>query len=602
MTTSYYDPPATAGCMPKDYTPRMKRLTAVLALFSALSAQACMSSSLILHVMPDGTGQAIVKSQVFDAGIRAFDAMFPERPAEAPKLEDLLPAMSEGELQREFGALVRLSSTKLDKTPDGGVRTTTIDFDDIRALRLRFPPVFMSMSHGFGMDGIGDQPLITFAVKPHENGDRLLLVKLPDQRLPATSPQDQQVTTFQPGSQEELLFKKAIKGAAVRFYVELEQPLLRTNAPQQKANRATILDLDLDKMINAMDEPRVRRMMQQGSLQEVLWQVGDLPGAVVPVDHEIFLEYEPARAAQQPAAAAPAAQAPPDTEIYLAPMRIVNGTLDIGPAVNITNNPGYDNQPFFTLDSRSVLFTSVRGPAGTTQTDIYRYDLMPRTIARVTNTPESEYSPTVTPSGNLSVIRVELDEAKTQRLWQFTIDGRDPRPVLENVKPVGYHAWADNRTLALFVLGRPAPGPPATLQLADTETGSAAVLASDIGRSIQRIPGPSSRSGISFVQRERTGDGPNDVRLVIKELNPSTREISVLTPAVEGSTEADTAWTPDGTLLMVKGRSLYGWKRGESGWKEIATLERLSLPGATRLAVSPNGAWLALVGPPRLSR
>lgn len=581
--------------MPKDYTPPMNRLTAALALGSALSAQACMSSTLVLHVMPDGTGQAIVRSQVFEAGIRAFDAMFPERPAEAPKLEDLLPAMSEGELQREFGPLVRLNSTKLDKTPDGGVRTTTIDFDDVRRLRLRFPPIFMSMSHGFGMDGLGDQPLITFAVKPHENGDHLLLVTLPDQRLPAQTPQEQPVTTFQPGSPEELLFKKAIKGAAIRFYVELEQPLLRTNAPAQKASRATILDLDLDKMINAMDEPRVRRMMGQGSLQEVLWQVGDLPGAVVPVDREIFLEYEPSRAPPQPAPPAPpAAQAPPDTEVYLAPMRVTNGALEIGPAIDVTNNRGYDNQPFFTPDSRSLLFTSVRGPAGTTQTDIYRYDITPRTIARVTDTAESEYSPTVTPAGALSVIRVELDEARTQRLWQFTLDGRDPRPVLANVKPVGYHAWADDRTLALFVLGQPA-----TLRIADTGTGSATVIASDIGRSIQRIPGTSSRSGISFVQKER-GDGA--VRLVIKELNPSTREISVLTPAVDGSTEADTAWTPDGTLLMVKGGTLYGWRRGESGWKEITSLERLSLPGASRLAVSPNGAWLALVGPPRQSR
>jgi len=215
----------------------------------------------------------------------------------------------------------------------------------------------------------------------------------------------------------------------------------------------------------------------------------------------------------------------------------------------------------------------------------------------VTNTPESEYSPTVTPSGNLSVIRVELDAAKTQRLWQFTLDGRDPRPVLENVKPVGYHAWSDDHTLALFVLGQPA-----TLQLADAGPGAAVVLASDIGRSLQRIPGASSKSAISFVQRERSADGVGPGRFVIKELNPATREISVLTPAVEGSTEADTAWTPDGTLLMVKGPALYGWKRGESGWKEIATLERLGLPAASRLAVSPNGGWLALVGPPRQGR
>ena len=570
----------------------MRRLPAILALCSALAMQGCMSSTLVLHVMPDGSGQAVIKSQVFDAAIRAFDAMFPDRPVTAPKLEELLPAISEGDVQRDFGAVVRVVSTKLEKTAEGGVRTTTIDFDDVRRLRLRFPPVFMSMSQGFGMDGIGDQAVITFAVKPHENGDQLLLVKLPDERLPARTREEQPVTTFQTNSPEEQLFKKAIKGAAMRFYVELEQPLLRTNAPAHKGNRATILELDLDKMINAMDEPRVRLMMGQASLQEVLWQIGDLPGALVPKDHEVFLEYDAPRTQQQPPPAAPAAQAPPDTEIYLAPMRVVNGAIELGPAVNITNNPGYDNQPFFTPDSRSLLFTSVRGPAGTTQTDIYRYDLVPRTISRVTGTPESEYSPTVTPAGNLSVIRVELDAAKTQRLWQFTIDGREPRPVLEHVKPVGYHAWAGDQTLALFVLGQVMP----TLQLADTRTGTAVVLASDIGRSIQKIPGSQS---ISFVQRVRSENGAGLMALLIQELNPETRQISLLTRAVPGSTEADTAWTPDGTLLMVKGSVLYGWKRGESGWKEITTLERLSLPAASRLAVSPNGAWLALVGPPR---
>src|SRR5258708_3075014 len=262
---------------------------------------------------------------------------------------------------------------------------------------------------------------------------------------------------------------------------------------------------------------------------------------------------------QPPPAPAPVVQAPPDTEIYLAPMKTTNGAIEIGPAIDITNNPGYDNQPFFTPDDKAILFTSVRGSG--TQTDIYKYDIAAKTIVQVTNTPESEYSPTITPAGKLSVIRVELDAGKTQRLWQFTPDERDPQPVLETVKPVGYHAWADHQTLALFVLGAstgPGASEPATLQLADTRTGTAVVLASDVGRSIQRIPGSDSVSAISFVQRERSGD---TVKLVIKELNPSTRQISTLTAAVAGSTEADCAWTPDGTLLMAHGGMLYGWRR-----------------------------------------
>jgi len=296
-------------------------------------------------------------------------------------------------------------------------------------------------------------------------------------------------------------------------------------------------------------------------------------------------------------------QAPPDTEIYLAPMKIVDGAITIGPAENITNNPGYDNQPFFTPDGRAILFTSVRpstvlGPGAAGQTDIYRYDIASKSISQVTNTSESEYSPTITPAGALSVVRVETDEAKTQRLWQFTLDGRDPRLVLEAVKPVGYHAWVDDHTLALFILG--ANGTPATLQLADTRTGSARVLASDIGRSIQRIPGTTGTAHISFTQRERVGDAT--VR-TIKELDPTTGAIATLAPAIDGDpAELDTAWTPDGTLLAARRGVLYGWRRGDSRWKEIANLERLSLSGVTRLAISPKGDLLALVASPRATR
>ena len=43
-------------------------------------------------------------------------------------------------------------------------------------------------------------------------------------------------------------------------------------------------------------------------MQEVLWQLGDMPGAVVPIEHEVFLEFEPPQAQAQPPAAAAAAR------------------------------------------------------------------------------------------------------------------------------------------------------------------------------------------------------------------------------------------------------------------------------------------------------
>jgi hypothetical protein len=230
-----------------------------------------------------------------------------------------------------------------------------------------------------------------------------------------------------------------------------------------------------------------------------------------------------------------------------------------------------------------VLFTSIRGGA---QTDIYRYDIAARRVARITNTPESEYSPTVTPDGaHISVIRVEADG--TQRLWRFTLDGTQPELVLADVKPVGYHAWVDDHTLALFVLGQPA-----TLRLADTATGSADVLARDIGRTIQRIPGSGT---ISFVEREGGGREGTAARLWIRELDPKTRRLTPLVAALPGATEAYHAWTPDGWLLAAEKDVLYGWRRGDAEWRRLADLAALGLHGVSRLAVSPDGQRIALV-------
>ncbi len=279
----------------------------------------------------------------------------------------------------------------------------------------------------------------------------------------------------------------------------------------------------------------------------------------------------------------PAQPAPPDTEIYLASLAVRGDRVELGAARNISNNAGYDNQPAFTSEGDSILFTSARGG---TQTDIYRYDIAAGRVIQVTNTPESEYSPTVTPAGDLSVVRVEAD--KTQRLWRFTMDGRDPRVVLADVKPVGYHAWIDDHTLALFVLGQPS-----TLQIADTRTGAARVVAKDIGRSIRTIPGGRT---ISFVQRDRNGDA---VSLAIAELESASGTTTKLTAAPDGATEADCAWTPDGLLLVAVRDRLYGWRRGWPSMRELAALDAAGLHGVTRLAVSPKGDALAIVAAPR---
>jgi hypothetical protein len=201
---------------------------------------------------------------------------------------------------------------------------------------------------------------------------------------------------------------------------------------------------------------------------------------------------------------------------------------------------------------------------------------------RVTATAESEYSPTPIPgTSHFSVVRVEADS--TQRLWRFDGDGGSPLLLLPDVAPVGYHAWANDRLVALFVLGEPA-----TLWLADIVTGEAELIASDIGRSLQRIPG---REAVSFTVREAR----DDTRW-FAELDARSRSVRRVAPLRAG--EGDHAWTPSGVLLTTWGDGLWAWPPDDSGWKAVASLAAMGIARATRLAVSPAGDRLAVVGEP----
>src|SRR5215471_16067287 len=95
--------------------------------------------------------------------------------------------------------------------------------------------------------------------------------------------------------------------------------------------------------------------------------------------------------------------APPPNDILVVDLTAHGGEIRLGAPRRITEWIGYNNQPSFLPDGDSLLYTSIRDK----QADIYRYDLKSRKTTQVTDTAESEFSPTITPDGNyFSVVRV----------------------------------------------------------------------------------------------------------------------------------------------------------------------------------------------------
>lgn len=263
-------------------------------------------------------------------------------------------------------------------------------------------------------------------------------------------------------------------------------------------------------------------------------------------------------------------QAPPATEIYLAPLA-EGRSLALGKVINISNSPGYDNQPSFLPDGSAVLFASQRGEGN--QTDIYRYDIASQTVTQLTKTPESEYSPLLTPDGKtFSVIRQGTDGS--QFLWRYDLAGGNGRQALANVNPVGYHVWTDETHLLLFVLG--GQEKPNTLQYADVATGMAEVIDSSIGRSLLRRPGTNT---FSYVSKPAGG------HWVVKSFDPKTRALATIVETVDQNVSEDCAWLPDGRLLMASGSKIMAW-RSDTGWRDFADYSGDAAGRITRLAVS----------------
>jgi len=266
---------------------------------------------------------------------------------------------------------------------------------------------------------------------------------------------------------------------------------------------------------------------------------------------------------------------PEGTDVWLAEIfDVVGGGITIDEPRDLTSRPGYDNQPYFGPDG-TLYFVQQEG----VRTDVWRWDPGSNTKHRLTSTvDESEYSPTPMPrSQGISMIKVEADS--TQRLWAVDLDGTRPRVLLEEVAPVGYHAWFDATTVALYVLGEPS-----TLQIADVSTGEVRTVAENIGRSLQTVPG---RRAVSFAQLD--GEGGSTIR--VYDLDPD--RATDVAPAVEGGEFH--AWTPDGVLLQGSGPAIWAWMDGS--WTQVGDFSGVGQV-VSRLAVGPDGDRIAVVAEP----
>jgi hypothetical protein len=264
----------------------------------------------------------------------------------------------------------------------------------------------------------------------------------------------------------------------------------------------------------------------------------------------------------------------PETDIWLFKIEKKEGKYLYSNSLNITHRDGYDNQPSFSLDGKSILYVLIDS---TKQADIYQYSISKKTSINLTKSQISEYSPTIIPSGlGFSSVVVEKDSA--QRVWQFNLDGTFKSIVHEGTDSIGYHTWLNADTLLYYKLTESH-----SLRVLDLKTNQDVWICNHPTRAFKKI-GYGSR----FIYGIK-----DSISTQFRIYNPALRESSLY--ATYPSVNEDFIWHPELGLIKSEGSDLLRYNEQTKTWEVLFSFSSIGIKKITRFVFDSKNKQLALV-------
>ncbi len=265
----------------------------------------------------------------------------------------------------------------------------------------------------------------------------------------------------------------------------------------------------------------------------------------------------------------------PDSEIFLVSLIKDAGTYTVTKGENITKNKGYDNQPSFSLDSSRVYFTSIRNGK---DSDIYEYDLLKRSVEKITTSEDSEYTGKDLDQNTITFVR----EGKGQEMTVWKLDRRTMKeaPAFSEKEPIAYYAFNSKGDALVWIRYA------FMIHWINSEKSVNKYVANYAQPSVPHLIPNTDK--FSFMQRD-----PDD-ELWIKEFDPATQAVRPIIQSKNGN--KDYCWMVDGSLLIGSGSELYRFEENkDKNWVKIADLKEFGIKEITRLAASLDGKFLAVV-------
>ncbi len=264
----------------------------------------------------------------------------------------------------------------------------------------------------------------------------------------------------------------------------------------------------------------------------------------------------------------------PETDIWLFKIEKKQNIYVYANPLNITHRVGYDNQPAFSLDDKSILYVCIDS---TKQADIYQYNISKKTSFNVTKSQISEYSPTPLPDAvSFSAVVVEKDSS--QRLWKYYLKGGLSLIINDATDSIGYHAWITNNTLLYYKLTEPH-----SLHMLDVITNKDVWICDYPTRAFKK-----TGNGSNFIYGIK-----DSVHTEFRIYNTTLRESKLY--ATYPSSSEDFIWHPDLGLIKSENSDLLRYNEQTKTWDILFSFSTLGIKKITRFTFDSKSKQLAIV-------
>jgi hypothetical protein len=260
------------------------------------------------------------------------------------------------------------------------------------------------------------------------------------------------------------------------------------------------------------------------------------------------------------------------TDLISLDVKVSGSKLQIstGSEFRITDRKLYDNQPDF-INDKQMAFSAADEKGNH---DIIIYNFVSKKFTNLTQTSEKkEFSPTLTDCG-LYVSAVTVEEDGKQRLWLYPTNFGEPELLYDDIEPVGYYDWYDNKA-AMFVLGSP------NSLVYPYSKSEIFTISQNVGRSIKRKP---KSSIIVYIDKNSETEINGEKAFAIKGFDIEKRTYMDFGFTYPGS--EDFIWLNKDLLLMGKGNDLFIRKATESLWQKAGEIRLSGYRNITRMAYS----------------